>query len=192
MQNPSIILSIDVGIKYLSYCILKVCNGATTEIKQWDNICITNENTTKMSINELTEHLLDSLNSHFDSSFTATYVIIENQPMLKNGLMKTMSVVIYTYFNMLRMHHGNINDVRFVSATNKLKCRAIQEINESTNGNNTYQDRKRNSISLAKIHVERIAPDRLSWFNEQKKKDDLADSLNQAIAFLERTLKLHL
>lgn len=48
MQNQSIILSIDVGIKYLSYCILKVTCNDKVEILQWDNICVTTENTTKM------------------------------------------------------------------------------------------------------------------------------------------------
>lgn len=190
MQSSSVILSIDVGIKHLSFCVLNISSDQRIEIKQWDNLCITNGNTTKLPIGDLTESLLDSLNSHFDSDFKADYVIIENQPMLKNGLMKTMSVIIYTYFNMLKMLHGSINDVRFVSATNKLKCKGMQALGNTLSSNKTYQNRKHNSILLARLHITKLSPHKLEWFEGQRKKDDFADSLNQAIAFIEKTLKI--
>lgn len=190
MHSSSVILSIDVGIKHLSFCVLNISSDQRIEIKQWDNVCITNGNTTKLPIGDLTESLLNSLNSHFDSDFKADYVIIENQPMLKNGLMKTMSVIIYTYFNMLKMLHGSINDIRFVSATNKLKCKGMHAIEDTLLPNKTYQNRKHNSVLLARLHITKLSPHKLEWFEGQRKKDDYADSLNQAIAFIEKTFKI--
>jgi hypothetical protein len=120
--------------------------------------------------------------------FSADVVLIENQPSLKNGMMKTVSVIIFTYFNMLKYQYGNINQVKFISATNKLKCLRVHTLqNQNTS---TYKDRKKLSIQLACLYINHLCPDRLTWFQQQSKKDDFADSLNQAIYYIEYVLKL--
>lgn len=178
------ILSIDVGIKNLSYCYLNT-DKSKTQILDWGNLCVTEENSKKIKLENLTEEVLLTLQDNFDDDFEADVVLIENQPMLKNGMMKTVSVIIYTYFNMLKIQYGNIQEVRFISATNKLKCSKVdQNINKSN-----YKDRKKLSIQVAKLYLEKIAPDKISWFETHKKSDDFADSLNQAIFFIEKILK---
>lgn len=182
MAESKSVLSIDVGIKNLSYCVLS-CSQTTNTINilKWQNVAITDKCVKKMPLQDLTENIISTLEEHFDDTSLFDFVVIENQPMLKNGLMKTVSVVIYTYFNMLKMHHGNIRDVRFVSATNKLKGTDAAK--------NTYKDRKKSSIELAKCHVEMYEPRLSEWFLKQTKKDDYADSLNQGIAFIKKTIK---
>jgi hypothetical protein len=183
MEESKTVLSIDVGIKNLSYCVLKTTPD-TIIIADWQNITVTNQCIKKITLQNLTESLLTTLEEHFDDTVNYDYVIIENQPMLKNGLMKTVSVVIYTYFNILKMHHGNIRDVRFVSATNKLKNFDVAKA--------TYKDRKKASIQLAMLYIEQFCPASSSWnewFHKQSKKDDYADSLNQGLAFIKNTLK---
>jgi hypothetical protein len=189
MAESKTVLSIDVGIKNLSYCVLKIGGGAPElqddiNIVDWKNIAVTNQCIKKTPLQNITESLLTTLEEHFDDTVIYDYVIIENQPMLKNGLMKTVSVIIYTYFNMLKMHHGNICDVRFVSATNKLKNVDVAK--------STYKDRKKASIHLAKMYIEQFCPPSSSWndwFHKQQKKDDYADSLNQGIAFIKNCLQ---
>jgi Holliday junction resolvasome RuvABC endonuclease subunit len=176
------ILSIDVGIKNLSYCVLTVTENEVT-IPNWDNIRVTDSNCNKIKLEELTEELLKALNETFSDTFEADIVLIENQPMLKNGLMKTLSVMIYTYFNMMRLQYGTISEVKFISATNKLKCQKVAEV--QTSSTTTYKDRKKLSIEVVKRYLEEISPSRLSWFSQQKKQDDLADSFNQAMHYIE-------
>ena len=48
------------------------------------------------------------------------YVIIENQPVIKNPTMKTMQVVIYTFFQTMKVLYGVVDHVKFVSAAAKL------------------------------------------------------------------------
>lgn len=178
------VLSIDVGIKNLSFCTFSIATSSPNPLSvlNWKNVNVTNECIKKISLQTLTEKILTTLEEHFDDNTQFDYVVIENQPMLKNGLMKTVAVVIFTYFNMLKIHHGNIKDVRFVSATNKLKNTGL--------ASSTYKDRKKSSIELAKIHVDEYCPQYRTWFLEQNKKDDYADSLNQGIAFIKKQWKL--
>lgn len=182
MQVQKTVLSIDVGIKNLSFCTLSFSSD-TIKILDWKNVTITDECVKKMPLQNLTERLLCTLEEHFDDTRTYDHVIIENQPMLKNGLMKTVSVVIYTYFNMLKIHHGNVYDVRFVSALNKLRS--------TDSAKSTYKERKKSSILLARTHVQEYSADWSKWFEAQTKKDDCADSLNQGIAFMKSILKIH-
>ena len=188
-EKSKIILSIDVGIKNLSYCVLEAF-PSHTNIIDWDNICVTNENCKKIKIEELTELIIQSLTEKFNDSFFADIVLIENQPSLKNGMMKTVAVVIFTYFNILKCQYGNINHVKFISATNKLKCHKVQTI--STTKASTYKERKKLSIQIASLYIEHLCPERLDWFLNHNKKDDYADSLNQAIYYIESVLKFQI
>jgi hypothetical protein len=179
------ILSIDVGIKNLSYCYLDL--NVNVNIIKWENLCVTNptENCKKLGIETITELVLQVLNDNFNESFEANIVLIENQPMLKNGLMKTISVIIYTYFNMMRLQFANISEVKFISAMNKLKCKKGIDLKIDT-----YKDRKKASIDLTKIYINAYFPDQMNWFNMQKKQDDYSDCMLQAIYYIEKVLQL--
>jgi hypothetical protein len=105
--------------------------------------------------------------------------------MLKNGLMKTVAVVIYTYFNMLKIQYGSVKEVRFISATNKLKQVLHEQVTGVDNtSTETYKDRKQLSVALARQHMNIVAPNYIDWFEQQSKKDDCADSLNQGLYFV--------
>jgi hypothetical protein len=170
------VLSIDVGIKNLSYCVL----NSKGEILDWKNVAVLEEdcNCKNIKLEYLVEKFLETLMQYFDECFKVESVIIENQPMLKNGLMKTLSVVIYTYFNMMKMQYGWIQHVNFISANNKLKCKKMMEP-----ASKNYKERKNQSIVLTKVYLE-VVPEKLEWLNMQKKKDDLCDAFLAGIYFL--------
>ena len=158
------ILSIDPGIVNLSYCYLEYTNEKIT-ILDWNTVKITEFNTKKTKIDELIECMLIKLNELFNDNFEIDIVLIENQPALMNGNMKTISVVIYTYFNMMRLQYGCVQQVQFFSATNKLKCKKAANINKET-----YKDRKKASIEIAKLYIIELFPEKLEWFDKLKKK----------------------
>ncbi len=181
------ILSIDPGIKHLSYCYLAVEDGKI-EILDWNNLCVTEANCKTISFEILIHQLLEILALHFDDAFPADIVIIENQP-LKNNKMKSVSVAIYTYFNMLKIQFGNIEQVQFMRATEKLKCRRYEELMQIM-GKASYKDRKQASIQLCRLYLMDISPEKLEWLDRQKKQDDVTDSTLQAIYYIENTLKI--
>lgn len=181
------ILSLDPGIKNLSYCYLSV-EDDKVEILEWKNICVTEANCKTINFEILIDQLLEALTVHFDDSFEANVVLIENQP-LKNNKMKSVSIAIYTYFNMLKMQFGNIEKVQFIKATEKLKCKKYQELPEIM-GKSTYKDRKKSSIQLCRLYLKDISQEKLQWFDKLKKRDDASDVLCQSIYYIENTLKL--
>lgn len=131
------------------------------------------------------EYLLDS-----------DIVLIENQPALKNPKMKSIQMIVYTYFmirGIVDRDKENVMKIQFLLASNKLKIKfneeiqnnIIQEINNKTK--NKYKRHK----DLAKKYCEYYLKDNneqdfkleksekidwLNFFNSHKKKDDLADT----------------
>ena len=51
-------------------------------------------------------------------------IIIENQPALKNPIMKSIQMIIFTYFNLRgKIDNNSIDKILFLSASNKLKVK---------------------------------------------------------------------
>jgi len=175
------LLTIDVGIKNLSYCLVDLVDGdSQVTIVDWDcsSSIDPDVNTKKCALEDLTEATLALLSKRFDGEEVIDLVVIENQPMMLNGLMKSIAMVIYTYFNMVRIQQGTVGRVVFTNATNKLK---VVKNKGSVATKLTYAQRKKRSIQLAREYLLDIAPDRIVWFDGLKKADDYGDTLLYAL-----------
>jgi hypothetical protein len=116
-------------------------------------------------------------------------IYIENQPVLKNPIMKTISIVLYTFFNIKKINFPNIiNSVNFVSATIKTrpmfinKLKKFYPLNTTIITTNSYQNRKQFCIDIIseiiyKLNNSVYNASAISLFEISKKKDDLADTL---------------
>ena len=119
-------------------------------------------------------------------------VVIENQPVRMNAMMKSVQMVLWTTLRMKMIEHGiEEPDVTFVNASKKLtvipnvsapddKCYTILNTREASRQarGRSYADRKRESI----FRVEQLLTlsgqtQHLDWFKSNSKKDDLADCL---------------
>lgn len=179
------ILSIDVGKHNLSYCIL----DNQKNIIDWklidilDNLycckcnkkaiyCIVNcddilffcnehksQNSSKKfnDFNVITRLLINNLNK-IDLTYI-TKVLVENQPIY-NFTMKSISVIIYTYFTMKNILTS------FCNASKKIYGK-------------TYKIRKQNSIIKTKELIKNSPYEQ--FFESNLKKDDLADCYLQAV-----------
>ena len=106
-------------------------------------------------------------------------ITIENQPAFKNPRMKSIQMIIYTYFNMRgRVDvkcNGYIDRILFLSASNKLKIKfeGKDEIEKNCDIKNKYKKNK----ELAKLFcLEYLNDEWKVYFNNHKKRDDLADT----------------
>ena len=239
------ILSWDVGIYNLSYCILEK-NEETKEIKiiDWDIVNLVDNEEMKKNTTLIFENIPRKLHEK-PQLLDVDIVVIENQPSLKNPKMKSIQMILYSYFLILGKVIGNgdksggyIQSIDFCSASNKLKVYdgpeiileekpkrvskakpkkdllenkeeiKIEEEHKGDDENKEeikiqdsdkdakkkkgssvkYADKKRLAIEHSKYYLKEN-PTFINFFNEHKKKDDLADSFLQGLYYIKKNLK---
>ena len=125
------ILSWDVGIYNLCYCILERTidenNIKTIKIVDWDIVNLVDNEEMKKNRSLLFENIPRKLQER-PQLLDVDLVVIENQPSLKNPQMKSIQMILYSYFLILGKIVGNgdkstgyIDKIEFCSASNKLK-----------------------------------------------------------------------
>lgn len=207
------ILSFDIGIKNLSYCLIKselnnlnnnnnnLNNLNNIEIIDWDiiNILKDNEKVKSINIDELSKRLYIKLSEVFkDKEFDI--VLLENQPVLKNPVMKSVQMLIYGFFlyqktNLIK----NIKLIKLINASNKLKTglllnnkfKELKKIidNKDYNTNLKYSINKKKAVDYTLLYLDYMKLNNFKeFFNLHKKKDDLADSFLQSIYYIEKLI----
>jgi hypothetical protein len=213
------VLSWDVGIYNLSYCILEK-NEETKEIKiiDWDIVNLVDNEEMKKNRTLLFENIPRKLYEK-PQLLNVDIVVIENQPSLKNPQMKSIQMILYSYFLILGKIIGNkqetssyIDKIDFCSASNKLKVydgpeikleekvskkkKILEVIPDAENviiaepekkkkgSSIKYADKKRLAIEYAKYYVHKDNQNYVEFFDNHKKKDDLADSFLQGLYYI--------
>jgi len=120
---------------------------------------------------------LDNKNHFLESDI----VIIENQPALKNPTMKSVQMILYSYFLM----NAGIKDIQMINARNKLKAYKGPTI--PCDIKETYKRNKYLAIKYTDIMIrenDKIEDKYHKLFDNSKKKDDLSDSYLQGIYYI--------
>jgi hypothetical protein len=116
-----------------------------------------------------------SIKKHIDlmpELYKVDKVLIENQVSPIANRMKSLQGMIAQYFIM-----KDVDDIDFISASNKLK----PFIKTKT----TYAERKKLGIEITQnILKDKLFIDKLEYFNNHKKKDDLADAFLQVLWYI--------
>jgi hypothetical protein len=135
---------------------------------------INNKNVTKTSLSKLGNNLIDKLDD-IPELLQATTIDIENQPALKNPTMKSVQMILYTYF-LINLKNKKYS-LNLVSARNKLKFDLENEdIKETKKITDNYKKNKKLAIDFTREFLKNT-PDWLEYFeNYKNKKDDLADA----------------
>ena len=163
------ILSIDVGIRNLAICKF---DESSNLIVEWDVSGIPPEHKDGVFV---------SLKKHLDDRpwvLDVKTILIEKQPD-KNKKMKMVEHFLHAYF-VIKAEQAEtiIYDARF----------KIPDV--AGPGKSQYRKRKQTSIDRCKefIHKHECNSHWIPVFNESKKKDDLADTVMQAISFTKRVV----
>ena len=119
------ILSWDIGIINLSYCIIQYNKeNNSNKILHWGIINLIDNDLMKKNTNLIFENIPKKLNEN-KFLLDTDVVVIENQPSLKNPKMKSIQMIVYSYFLMygkvLNNNDNSIKYIDFCNASNKLK-----------------------------------------------------------------------
>jgi len=234
------VLSFDVGIQNLAYCVLEQTESSTTpvEILEWDVVnllesgdgdgdgsmyhriskakkiellalcesnAIESPPATKSTVPELRKLLLSWYKKQHGSSsvkkksdmetlarrmygFLSTErfekkgiqcVVIENQPCLKNPLMKSMQMLLYSYFIYQKYVVVEDLQIKFVSAMAKSKFFVQKKKTLS------YKEKKKQAIEATEaIFAEGKVKVHERWCTKSTKQDDLADCFLQGLTVM--------
>jgi len=157
-KYTNMLLSIDVGIRNLGMCLM---DGKT--IRNWDASGIP-----PLQDGGIFQSLLKHLRDR-EWVLQSQHVLIEKQPD-KNKTMKSVEHFLHTYF----LVHGKT--VIVYDARHKIP-------DVVGPGRAMYIKRKKASVDRCTEFLKEHNPDRLEWFLAQKKKDDLADTVMQALSY---------
>ena len=217
------ILSFDVGIKNLAYCIINneknICDWNVINIINEDQPCcginknnslckskasfqdknlnsyyckkhsnsncskIVNKKIKSTSIGEISELLFNKLDE-YPVMLEVDIVLIENQPCLMNPMIKSVQMLLFSYFVIKGklIQNNPINTIKFISAKNKLSIYDGPEL--PVYSKNKYTQRKKEGIEVCKYLLD--GSTNLEFLKSHSKKDDLADSYLQAIWYIEK------
>ena len=193
------IISWDIGIINLAYCIMDCQIENDVEkinILKWDTIDIREPNNPKKkNVTKISEILVKKVSSE-PELLNVDYVLIENQPCMKNPVMKSIQMILYALYIMCKNGKYIINDIsneinrikhiHLISASNKLKVYDGPKIELTYKS--SYTRRKKLSI----LHTQYLLKDneeKLKYLNNHKKKDDLCDTYLQALYFVKNKKK---
>jgi hypothetical protein len=170
------ILSFDVGIVNLAYCILEVLEG-TCKILYWEIINTTGNN----------GNLYITLITHLDSRdhlLDVDTVIIEKQPSF-NPKMRIIAGCLQTYFYIRGIVDKSITNVELFSPKNKLKCYTGAVLTIDSKTKSKYSKTKKMGILIAETKLNEYSEtkENKELFRTTNKKDDLSDCYLQALTW---------
>ena len=175
-------------------------NKTIKEKKKFKKIKEKKLNANKISLETLGKKLFEKLENN-KLFLECNYIIIENQPVLKNPKMKSIQIMLYSYF---LIKNKNIEAIQLVNASNKLKV-FKGKLDESTDIklkkiNDKYKRNKLTAIAhcdkmieeleeLEELDISNNSGFFLDYFRKHKKQDDLADAYLMCRYFINKINK---
>jgi hypothetical protein len=158
-------------------------NIETHDIIKWEVVDISNGGV-DTGFDSLANNIvmfLDELLLTLHDDIQTLDVLIENQPVLKAPKMKSIQIIIYTYFKVIDIHSFKNTKPILVSAGKK---NSYMKNSGYALKAKDYKSNKETSIKLVTdyLHKHNKNVD-IEKLNSYKKKDDIADSLIQILAY---------
>jgi len=140
----------------------------------------------KSTLQTLCISLFEKLNEKIKLKNTSIdYILIENQPTLTNPKMKSISMMVFSYFVMKGIMENLIKEIKLISPSDKLKIN--KEKSEKLKNCKTKSEKYRITKQIGQeICSELIKnkPNAIEMLNLYKKQDDMCDAFLQGYHFL--------
>lgn len=187
-----ICISFDIGVKNLALCILKYEDNILSII-DWRIISLADSKKQIKGIDKISEVLYYELDNIIGTLQGINIniidkVIIENQPSNLNGIMKTIQMLIFSYFNLLKHWDKTVSEVILINPLHKLQNHTyIPTTKDKTKltKNEKYRLNKAEGIEICSHYIKQDTILQ-QYFNTHKKKDDLADTCLQTVSYLNK------
>lgn len=147
---------------------------------------LTEINKNKLDIFNVKQKLLtkleDVINQYTNKNIDV--IIIENQPSLKNPVMKSIMDFIHDYFIILS-YKKIINNkvIKLMSPSNKLKLKNYDKKLKDIDIKQKYKERKKLSVELTNIYLKEFNI-QTNILNTSNKKDDLCDAFLMIVYYV--------
>ena len=171
------------------YCCKLHCKNFTKK----NNILrkIVKPNASKAPIEEIKMKLITALDKKINNFNGVDYVLIENQPSMKNPKMKSVAETLYSWFlirGLVDNKLDNLKNIFYLSPSNKLKIND-KDINKEIDALKDKSKKYKFTKECAVIYTRKILEDNneTKWnkyLDTHTKKDDLCDSFLQGLYFL--------
>jgi hypothetical protein len=131
--------------------------------------------TKKVDLDGIHDGIRRVLMEHKDLLVSSDVVLLENQPVYKNPVMKSVQMILFATIRMILLDSGKTPCVKLVHASKKT---AVEDIETGDAG---YAERKSASETRVlqgfRLNTIQYPSKTNEWFSQQKKRSDLADCL---------------
>jgi hypothetical protein len=173
------LLSFDIGICNLAYAYVDFdIDTKQVTIVDW-NLLPLKQAKEKKDFGEITSELVRVINEKF-WELEIDVVLIENQPVMKNPVMKTLQIMIYTIFMLKKQQKSLGTEIKLVSAQSKLKVKQKDAVDLShIVTTDKYRRNKQIAIAYTKHYLTytKQTEEWHKYFNKCPKADDISDAI---------------
>lgn len=184
------IISFDIGIKNMAYCIMQVNDDKTIFFKHLEVVNLNAGKNIQDIIDSTIEFLDEIINNQTKIDTNIPLIILIESQM--TSIMRCIQTTINTYFKVIEKYEGMQIITKYLSAKHKLNLLnnykdnyiAIPAKKEPTN---KYKKNKLDSINFAKWLLEtKYRNDNfLNYYNNIKKKDDVSDAFLMCVYYID-------
>lgn len=167
----------------LGFCHLKTCQASMNSTYSKKDIKKNKIKTTKdLGLDEIGNEMFTQLYK-LPNLLDVDEIVIENQPVLKNPTMKSIQMILYSYFLFMKNIKTNMNyNINLFNARKKLAIYDGPKIDVSKI-KNAYNKRKFLSVKYTEYFLGKSNNEWKEIFNTHSKQDDLADCYLQGLTY---------